>query len=165
MCFIKLAPFLLTVSAMASCTFTEPSCSRWASPRGTTSPSLNNTAWSWWQCHTQFIIPEAQRHGVTCPVSHRAQGRAGTGLLIQSLTITLRTQLLKMEGWGSMRHMDLRDAKLGECQYGPTVQHRELYSVKFCLTQYSVVAYMGEALKKSRRMCTYNLFTLIYTWK
>ena len=44
--------------------------------------------------------------------------------------------------------MDLRDAKLGECQYRPIVQHRDRYSVKFCIAQYSVVAYMGNESKE-----------------
>lgn len=136
-------------------------------PEGPLLLVLTTLLWSWWQYHSQFIITEVQRHGVTCPVSHRAQSRAGTGLLIQSLTITLRKQLLKMKRWGSKRHMDLRDAKLGECQYRPIVQHRDRYSVKFCIAQYSVVAYMGKKIWKRVNICTYIDITdsLYYTPK
>lgn len=147
MCFIKLAPFLFTVSAMALCAFTEPGCSHWASPRGITSLSFNNTAMELTAIPQPVYNHRGSGHGVTCPVSHRAQRRAGTGLLIQSLTITLRKQLLKM-GDKVKRHMDLRDAKLGECQYGPTVQHRDRYSVRIL---YSTILCSGLYGKKSEK--------------
>lgn len=52
MCFIKLAPFLFTVSAMASCAFTELGAHTGQVPEEPLLLVLTALLWSWWQGHT-----------------------------------------------------------------------------------------------------------------
>lgn len=149
MCFIKLAPFLLTVSAMASCAFTEPSCSRWASPRGTTS-SFNNTAMELMAMPHPVYNPRGSEIWCNLPSVSQSPGQSWNwtpdsksnhhATYTASEDGRLRINETYGPSWCKIRRVSIRTYR----------KHRELYSVKFCITQYSVVAYTGKILKKSR---------------